>query len=176
MTDSTKLSYNEATNSLSYNSQSITDHSWAVFKIQKASNFNIPKEALNSKAPWAVLAMNVFYVPTLPDITTAAEAAKEDKVALVQLQSEISLLKNELRFSAYDRAVALKSFADQEKGIIQAACATGGVTEANCKTPQIDQFSKTIAMTFGLDVAKDANLKSGADKVNKALRTQLKLN
>ena len=82
MTDSTKLSYNEATNSLSYNSQSITDHSWAVFKIQKASNFNIPKEALNSKAPWAVLAMNVFYVPTLPDITTAARPLKKIRLHL----------------------------------------------------------------------------------------------
>ena len=175
--DSSKLAYNESDSTLSYNNQSIDDHSWAVFKVQKAAVPNIVQLGMSaSTAPWAVLANNDFYLAQLPQIKSADDAHKQDNLANSQLNSELTLLKNELSFSAYDRAVALKSFAQQAKATILASCVEGNVTTAECTTPSIDTFTTRISADFGLNPSNADSVDATAKKVAGVLRQQLTLN
>ena len=174
MTDSTKLTYDETSSRLSYNSNSVTDHSWAVFKVEKAASPNIAQLTLNSTAPWAVLAVNNFYFPTLPDLSNASDVAKQDKSSVNQLQSVLALLQKEPRFSQFDRAAALSTFAQQAKQIIDAACTAGHVASADCATPQIDLFVSNIGSLFGLTPSQHQNALTTGQQANQSLRTRLR--
>lgn len=170
------ITYSEAGGALSYNGQLIKDHSWVVFKVKKATLPNIVQLGFASgQAPWAVLASNDFYLAPLPDIKTADDAHKEDNAVRSQLGSELTLLKNELSFSAYDRAVALAAFAQQSRANILAACQEGSVTTAACTTPSIDTFTHNITGIFGLAPAEHGAVDAGGQKLNNSIRSQLKL-
>lgn len=146
--DGKKLSYDPAGNQLMYGGQQITDHTFAVLSVVSAKAPNIPQLLLESKSAWAVLAQNSFYNATLPDINTKDDVPKADKTFVQQLAACVDPLKRELRFSAYDRAVALRAFAERSKQMVSKACTAKNIAAADCKTPQIDSFEDGIDSTF----------------------------
>jgi hypothetical protein len=177
LSDPTKLSYNEASNSLTFNGRPIQDHTWAVFKVAKAGAVDICVLTLVSKAPWAVLAVSNFIFPAIPAIASASDAAKQDSATVAQLSTELSLLKSELRFSAFDRATALKTFAISVRNAIANACSVGGVSNADCRTPKIDNFMGTLFQLFPeLTPAVHAEADSAAAKVANGIRYLLQSN
>jgi len=125
----------------------------------------ITKLLFNSKSAWAVLALTNFYNATLPEITSKDDVPKLDKAFVPQLAACVDQLKRELRFSAYDRAVALRAFAERAKQMMSSACGAKSIAASDCKTPQIGSFEDGINEVFGLtnaetkaDVLKDAML------------------
>jgi hypothetical protein len=174
--DGKKLSYDPAGNRLTYNGQQITDHTFAVLSVASAKAPNIPQLLLESKSAWAVLAQTSFYNATLPDINTKDDVPKADKTFVQQLGACIDPLKRELRFSAYDRAVALRAFAERSKQMVATTCAAKNITAADCKTPQIDSFEDGIDNNFQIihPATKD-QIKSGVPQLNQQLLQMFKL-
>lgn len=146
--DGKKLSYDPASNQLTYNGQLVTDHTFAILSVGSAKAANIPQLLLESKSAWAVLAQTSFYSATLPDINTKDDVPKADKTFVQQLGACVDPLKRELRFSAYDRAVALRAFAERSKQMVTTACTAKNIAAADCKTPQIDSFESGIDDNF----------------------------
>jgi hypothetical protein len=165
--DGTKLSFDPAANKLSYNGTIVTDHTFVVLLVSNAQAPDIPKLLYSSRAAWAVLALTNFYDAPLPDIASKDDVPKIDKAYVPQLAACIDQLKRELRFSAYDRAVALRAFAERAKRMMQGACNEKGIQPADCKTPQIQNFEDAIDGVFGVrnSETKDA-VPIGAEQMN----------
>jgi len=137
---------------------------------------DIPRLLYNSKAAWAVLALTNFYNATLPEITSKDDVPKLDKAFVPQLAACVDQLKRELRFSAYDRAVALRAFAERAKQMMSSSCSAKGIAAADCKTPQIDSFEDGINDAFGLRNAETkGDVPKGVMQMNQELQLQLNL-
>jgi hypothetical protein len=174
--DGKKLSYDPGSNNLIYDGHLITDHTFAVLSVASAKAPNIPQLLLESKSAWAVLAQTSFYNATLPDINTKEDVPKADKTFVQQLAACVDPLKRELRFSAYDRAVALRAFAERSKQMVATACSAKSIAAADCKTPQIDSFEAGIDNTFQIVHPETKNLiMNGVTQVNQELLQLLKL-
>jgi hypothetical protein len=174
--DGTKLAYDDGTKALKYDGKSVNDHTFAIIFVGSALEPDIAKLMFESKAAWAVLALTNFYTNGLPEISSKDDVAKQDKTMTQQLGACIDQLKRELRFSAYDRAKGLRAFSEQAKKSISAACKAKSIGDADCKTPQIDNFEGAINDVFHL--TNPATIKSvldGATKVNTELYQILEL-
>jgi hypothetical protein len=173
--DATKLNYNEGSQNLMYNGNQITDHSYAVVKITKAPSPDITQLLLESKAPWAVLAVTQFLGIATQDVQNKDQIIQLAKNQLTQLKTELDLLKNEHRFSKYDRAEAILAFAKESETAVSKVCTLRAVTTADCPTADLDQFIAQIKQVFGLPV--DAALpRPGSKPLNmNILRQQVPL-
>jgi hypothetical protein len=145
-----QLTYDEASQILKYNGQTLTDHSYVVLKVTKADAPDITRLLAESKAPWAVLGVTQFLsIPTL-DVQNRDQVIVLAKNLLTQLKTELELLKNEHRFSAYDRAKALYSFANESKDVVSSTCTSLQVGTLLCPTRDLEQFIGQIKRNFGL--------------------------
>ena len=68
-----------------------------------------------------------------------------------QLAACVDPLKRELRFSAYDRAVALRAFAERAKQMVTNACVAKNIAQVDCKTPQISSYEDGIDDAFNIN-------------------------
>jgi hypothetical protein len=168
--DGTKLSYDPAANKLTNDGQLVTDHTFAILWVGSAAAPDIQKLLFNSKAAWAVLALTNFYNAPLPEIATKDDVPKIDKAFVPQLAACVDQLKRELRFSAYDRAVALRAFAERAKQMTATACVAKNISAQDCKTPQIGSFEDGINDVFGV---QHAETKSDIPKAVEELNLQL---
>ncbi len=174
--DGTKLSYDPAAGKLTYNGQLVTDHTYAVLWVANAAPPNIPQLLFESKSAWAVLALTDFYNAPLPDLANKDDVPKTDKAFVPELAACIDQLKRELRFSAYDRAVALQAFAERAKKMIANACTAKGIATADCKTPQIQSFEDGINGIFGLtNPQTKQEVPKAVEQLNQALYQLLNL-
>ncbi len=171
--DSSKLAYDSSVKVLRYNGQPVSDHTFAVFLIQKAPNPDIQKLTYESNAPWAALALGTFYQAPLPSVTKKDDIASVEKTYIKNLGDCTGLLKRELRFSAYDRASALRAFATSAKQAVAAGCAQGGVPASDCKTPQLDNFISQIAVVFGLSSSSKQSLANDSLTLNDKIRVMV---
>lgn len=177
--DGAKLTFDEASADLKYSGTSVQDHTYAVVWVGLAPQADIQRMLFNSKAAWAVLALANFYTAALPDINAKEDVPRFDKSMVQQLGACIDQLKRELRFSAFDRATALLTFSARAKKMIATACGSKGIGDADCKTPQIDNFADGINGIFGVrtpeavrkvpDAAKQLDL-----QLNQAFEFKLK--
>ena len=142
--DATKLHYNEASQQLTYDGQVLLDHSYAVLKITKADAPDITKLIAESKAPWAVLAVSQFLSIPIQDVQNRDQILVLAKGLLTQLTTELDLLKNEHRFAAYDRAIALYEFATRAKSAVSSACSAHQVSAPDCPVGDLDRFIDNI--------------------------------
>jgi hypothetical protein len=166
-----KLSYDDTDNVLKYDGHPVSDHTFAIIGVSSAPAPNIPKLLYTSKAAWAVLALTDFYTATLPDVNSKDDVPRVDKLMLQSLAACVDQLKRELRFSAYDRALALRAFAERSKKLIGSACSAKNISATDCKTPQIDSFEDGIDGIFGVvhsDTKRD--LMRGTVKFNQAVQ------
>lgn len=172
--DGSKLLYDAAAQTLKYNGQAVTDHTYAVFLIKEAGRPDLTSLLYTSKAPWAVLALTNFYQALLPELANAQDVPKYDKQYVQKLTDCVDLLKRELRFSAFDRANALYAFSERSKSLVAAACSAKSITPTDCKTPQLDSYEQGISGIFGVkhEETKKAiieNSKQLNDKILKEL-------
>jgi hypothetical protein len=172
--DGTKLAYDPAGNRLTYNGDLVTDHTFVILWVSSAQAPDITKLLFNSKAAWAVLALTNFYNATLPEIASNDDVPKVDKAFVPQLAACVDQLKRELRFSAYDRAVALRAFAERSKQMVAAACNVKNIAAADCKTPQIQSYEDGIDGIFGIknDETKSAE-SQGVQQLNQQIQQML---
>jgi hypothetical protein len=118
-----------------------------------------------------------FYSDTLPEISTKDDVPKIDKAFVPQLAACVDQLKRELRFSAYDRAVALRAFAERAKQMTAMACAAKNIAAQECKTPQIDSYESGIDVVFEIkNPETKTDIPKAGEKLNKVLLQQLKMN
>ncbi|MEO7144226.1 MAG: hypothetical protein ABI165_12085 [Bryobacteraceae bacterium] len=148
--DARKLQYDEASQRLTYDGETLLDHSYVVLKVSKGDPVDITQMIAESEAPWAVLAVTQFLSIPTADAQNKDQLVMLSRSPLTQLKTELDLLKTEHRFSAYDRAVALNAFAAESRGAIAAACAAHQVPAAACPTADLDQFIAQIQRIFGL--------------------------
>ena len=149
--DGKKLSYDVAGSNLKYDGKQISDHTYAILSIASAKAPDIQALLLSSKSAWSVLALTSFYNATLPDINNKDDIPKIDKSFVQQLAACVDPLKRELRFSAYDRAVALRAFAERAKQMVTNACVAKTIAQADCKTPQINSYEDGIDDAFNIN-------------------------
>src|SRR6202011_1701299 len=174
--DGSKLSYDPAANRLTYGSQQVTDHTFAILWVGSAQGQDIQKLLLTSKAAWSVLALTNFYNATLPEITTKDDVPRFDKAFVQQLAACVDQLKRELRFSAYDRAVALRAFAERSKQMMSTACEAKRITLADCKTPQIGSYEAGIDDIFEIkNTETKTEVPKAAEKLSQLLNQQFNL-
>jgi hypothetical protein len=148
--DGSKLAYEASTKLLTYNSQPVTDHTYAVFLIQRAVRPNIPSLLFESNAPWAVLGLGTFYQSPLAKIEKKEDIVGVEIQYIKNLSDCVGLLKRELRFSAFDRASAMGTFAGRSEELVAASCKQGNVPVADCETPQLDAYRAGITDLFKL--------------------------
>jgi hypothetical protein len=178
--NATKLSYDEGSQQLKYsdppyNGTSITDRSFLVLKVSKAEGYNIPQLLFESSAPWAVLAVAQFLVIPTNDAKNVDQLSTLATNLKTQLENEIELLKREHRFSKYDRAVALRSFAVHSKDEISKKCTAVQVGIAQCPVGELQQLIDQIGSTFGLAGDKKFIDKLSVDS-DRILRQMLEMN
>ncbi len=174
--DASQLTYDEVSVVLKYNGSPVQDHTYAVVWVGLGADVDITKMLLNSKAAWAVLALTDFYSSPLPDINKKEDVPGFDKSMVQQLAACIDQLKRELRFSAYDRAVALRAFADRAEQEIRAACDAKGIAASDCKTPQIENFKNGIPAKYqikNLDILN--RIPGGAKELNLQINEHVSL-
>jgi hypothetical protein len=175
--DGLKLAYDSAANKLTYDGHLVTDHTFAILWVGAAQAPDIQKLLLSSKAAWAVLALTNFYNATLPEIAAKDDVPKIDKAFVQQLAACVDQLKRELRFSAYDRAVALRAFAERAKQMTATACAAKNIAAQDCKTPQIDSYENGIDRVFDIkNPETKTDIPKAVEKLNDMLLQQFKIN
>jgi hypothetical protein len=174
--DGSKLSYDSAANKLTYGGQLVTDHTFAVLWVGNAQAPDIQKLLLSSKAAWAALALSDFYNATLPEIAAKDDVPKIDKAFVQQLAACVDQLKREVRFSAYDRAVALRAFAERAKQMTASACAAKNIAAQDCKTPHIGSYKDGIDVAFGIKNSETkADIPKAVEKLSERLSRQFKI-
>jgi hypothetical protein len=169
----TSLCYDPTTQSLRNGTQIVTDHTYAVFLIKNAPAPNIPSLLFSSNAPWSALALGTFYQSPLPKILKRDDIAGVEVQYIKNLSDCTGLLKRELRFSAYDRAQALLQFATRAKKSIADSCAAGGLSVADCKTPQLDNFISGIQNVFPLTPSSQRSLVNDSVSLGDAIAVQM---
>jgi len=169
-----KFSYDKTGHRLNYDGKPVRDRSFAVLKVSREDPFDISNLLLTSSAPWSVLALSQLLVIPVGDAGNADQLAAMSKGLVKSLADETELLKREPRFSAYDRAVVLHSFATNGRKVIVDRCQQLN-TGAACPTSELDQFINQISSTFKLTPQQKEEIKKEAPKVldqmNKALST-----
>ncbi len=151
--DGSKLSFNMSTKQLTYDGNNVTDHTYAVFLVQRAESPNVPQLLYNSRAPWAVLALGTFYQAPLPKIAKKEDIQGVETQYIKNLGDCVGLLQRELRFSAFDRASAMYAFAQRAAELVTYACKEGNVAQADCKTAQLNAYESGISNIFPLENA-----------------------
>lgn len=162
--DGTKLSYEDGW--LLYDGERITENSWAVLRIYRSPAPAINRLRLESQKPWAIVANRVFST-SMTELHDARELMARVEGLIDLLDTEQSLLKQEHRFSAYDRAVALRSQALFLEGRVQSVCALRDIEEWECPAEGLGVYANALATSFGLaedrlaDVDLDATMVTG---------------
>jgi hypothetical protein len=170
--DASKLSYDEGSQQVRYQGQPLLDHSYAVLNVKKAAGYDIPRLILESQAPWAVLGRGFLALPIL-DLNNRDQLVGLAKQTLGQLNTEIDLLTRERRFSAFDRAVALRLFAIQSRDTLSRWCASLGIQPYDCPTSEIDQFIHNIERAAGLPPQLGEELRHASEEAVQQLQLQL---
>lgn len=173
--DGSKLSWDEKQQQPTYKGEIIRDHSYAVLKISKAARYDIPRLMFESTAPWSVLAVNQFFAPPSVDVEDGKQVAKLSRGVTDQLKTELELLKKEHRFSAFDRAAALYSFAGRSKSLIQRLCKQKNIVDAQCDTSDLENFQASILTYFKLPESDLQDVKTDADNITKTFLLQMKM-
>jgi len=173
--DGSKLSWDETQQQLVYNGQVVKDHSYAVLKISKAGQYDIPSLIFESTAPWSVLAVSQFFAPGAVDVEDGNQVAKLSRSVTDQLKIELDLLKKEHRFSAFDRAAALYSFSDRSKSVIQRLCKQKNIPDAKCDTSDLENFQGSILAFFNLPQSDLQDVQANAGKITKTVLLQMNM-
>lgn len=168
--DASKLAYDEVSQQLRYDGAFVPDRSYLVLKVTKSEGYNIHELILESSAPWAVLAQSQFLVIPTADATNGDQLSTLARNILTQLSNEIDLLKREHRFSKFDRAVALRSFAEHARESVVSRCSALGLTAPECPTTGLDQFIAQIGGRFELPDSFRIDLASDSDNLVREIR------
>jgi hypothetical protein len=149
------LAFDEANQRLTYNNVPVVDWSFAVFAVQKTTPYDIDL-LMNgqSNAPWAVLGVNVFRVIPTADAAKVEQLQTLAKSLVAQLNNMTDLLKRELRFSAYSRAVTVASLATRARDQIKIRCTALAIPDAQCPVSELDQVANSAGRLFGLSAAQ----------------------
>ena len=169
-----KLSYSPRDQRVLYDGSQLTDWSYIVLLVSRSDGFNIPQLIFESNAPWAVVASSEFVFSRSSTAKNVEQLEAVADNAVAQLKSEIDLLNKEHRFSRYDRAVALRSFAQRSVEAVKRQCTKLNLTTGQCPTGDLQQFSDNIAGSFGLsaDANTAAQLKIDAASVSVKVNEQ----
>jgi hypothetical protein len=174
--DPSKLSYDSASQRLKYNSNVVTDWSYAVLHVRKAQPYNVAQLAYSSNAPWATLASSFFGALPVSDASNADELGALARTVRTQLVNQRDLLKRELRFSAFSRAVALASFATDASEQIQGACTRLSIAKANCPVTELDREAQRASAAFGLTAPAKSEVLTEAVRTAESLQTRSSAN
>jgi hypothetical protein len=173
--DATKLAWDDNLQQLTYNNAVLTKYSYAVLKVVKGDRYSIPALMFESTAPWSVLAISQFFVPSGLDAENAQQVTKLSRGTTDQLRTELDLLKKEHRFSAFDRAAALYSFADRSKTVLQRLCKKKNIPDNQCDLSDLDNFENSILTYFNLPASDLQDVKKDSAEVTKAVMQRLNL-
>jgi hypothetical protein len=168
--DGSQLGFDSDRKLLTYKGQQVTDHTYAIFLIQRAQRPNVLSLLFTSNTPWAVLGLSTFFQAPLPKITKKDDISGVEGQYVKNLGDCTGLLKRELRFSALDRATALYAFADRAKEMIAASCKDSNISASDCGTPQLDSSKQGMADIFQL---KSPGSQLAAQSASQALRQQV---
>lgn len=164
------LAFDEANQRLTYNNSPVVDWSFAVLAVQKVDPYNIDL-LMNgqSNAPWAVLGVNVFRAIPTGDASKVEQLQTLAKNLVAQLNNMTDLLKRELRFSAYSRAVTVASLATRSRDQIKSRCNALTISDAQCPTTELDQIANSAGRSFGLRDAQARDVTRDAQRIKTTL-------
>jgi hypothetical protein len=134
-----------------------------VLKVEKGRGYDIKEQLNNSRAPWAVLANSQFVFSTTLNLKSVERLGTYSEDILQQLKNEVDLLIREPRFSKFDRATALRSFALTAKGRLDQGCNDLHVAPADCPSKMIAQYLDagpdphlTLPQIYNLNLNKES--------------------
>jgi hypothetical protein len=134
-----------------HDGQPILDRSYIVLKVVKAQGYDIKALIDASTAPWAVFAKTQIINAPTTTITNVGELTTLGVGLLNQLKAEDALLQRELRFSGYDRALALVYFGERAQKQVQSACTRLTIAETVCPKYDIANFADDYIERQGIN-------------------------
>lgn len=160
--DQSKLAYDAETGRLLYDEQPFEGRTHVILKVSRGRDYDINALLFQSKAPWAVLARN-----TLHAVPTDHAKNRDELVAIAadvrkQLQTTLALLLKELRFTKFERAMALHRFASNAIEAIEERCKDLNVLRLRYPTRDLKRFRKEIANRFGISKRNRSDLEPAA--------------
>lgn len=173
--DASKLDFDEKQQMVLYDSKPLETFSYAVLKVSKGQGFDISQLAFNSKAPWAVLVQSQFWPPQVAEGANEAQVSSAVDVVIKQLDNLAQLLKDEKRFSAFDRAKTIWGTSINAERILAEKCGATKSAKAGsksaCGVDRLDEYSKRLVSAFGFAPDQEKGIGSSAE-VQRILRTQ----